>query len=87
MKSKRKTITGEYSEHGYTVFVNGIPFYSAGNCVHDSAVKVAPGSPDAVPLHRLRTFCRRTCQEIAQESQAEFGGVERHSTRESQEAA
>lgn len=77
MKPRRRIVTGEYEEHGYTVFINGVPCYSAGNCVHDSAVMVAPGSPDAVPLRRMRAYCKRTAHEIAGERQGSVGGVSR----------
>jgi hypothetical protein len=77
--AKRKTVTGEYSEHGYTVFLNDAPVYYAGNHAQDSTASAPPGSLEAVPLRRLRGYCIRTCREIAAERKAQFGGVARRS--------
>jgi hypothetical protein len=77
--AKRKVVTGEYSEHGYTVFLNDAPVYSADNHAQDSTASAPPGSLEAVPLRRLRGYCIRTCREIAAERKAQFGGVARRS--------
>jgi hypothetical protein len=76
---KTKVVTGEYSEHGYTVFLNDSPVYSAGNHAQDSTASASPGSSDAVPSSRLRDYCVRTCREIATERNAQFDGVVRRS--------
>jgi hypothetical protein len=78
MKTKPKIVTGEFSEHGYAVFISDRPYYSAGNCLHDSAIHVPPGSPDAVPLRQIRSYCARTARDIAQEVGGAFTGVERN---------
>jgi hypothetical protein len=72
---KNKTVTGEYSENGYDVLVNGQWVYSAGNHALDSTICVPPGSAEAVPLCTLRRYCSGTCREIASEINASFGGV------------
>jgi hypothetical protein len=77
--AKPKVVTGEYSEHGYIVFLNDAPVYSGGNHAQDSTASAPSGSLEAVPLRRLRGYCIRTCREIAAEGNARFGGVARRS--------
>jgi hypothetical protein len=76
MKTKR-IVTAEYSVNGYTVFINGQPHYSAGNCVHDSAVHLVPGEPGAAVTGQIRRWCQKTAWEIAVELNAELGEIER----------
>ena len=76
-KSKSpRVVTGEYSAGGYTVMLHRggriIGVYSAGNHPHDSQAQATVG----VGLRRMRSFCIRTCREIAGEKGAGYGGVE-----------
>ncbi len=50
---KNKADSGEYSENGYDVFVNGQCVYSAGNHALDSTLWVPPGSAEAVRAAKL----------------------------------
>lgn len=77
MKRKPPFVTGEYSRHGYTVFVNGRETYSAGNCYWDSTVTVKPGSHGSVSLRRLRQHCGLTARHMARERHVRFAGIER----------
>jgi len=84
---KTRTVTGEYSEDGYEVFVNGQEVYSAGNHALDSKAWAPPGSPETVPLRTLYRYCSGTCREIAREINAKFGGVTRSAREQEHEPA
>jgi len=59
-------VTGEYGEMGYAVYRNGVEVYRAGNSPYDSQQTV--DISDGLPVLELRTFCRNTMDEIADEN-------------------
>ncbi len=69
-----RTVTGHYSRHGYTIRLNDVDVYSAGNHKLDSQAR-ALDPRDALPLDVLRQHCEHTTEGIAEERNAEFGGV------------
>lgn len=77
MRSTRRTVTGEYNQHGYAVLLcrpDGVrTVYSAGNNPRDSQQH----APAGIGMRQLRGFCIRTCREIATERHAAYGGVTR----------
>jgi hypothetical protein len=75
--SKPPFITGFYDRTGYTVCVDMVNVYSAGNLAADSAVIVAPWTSYALPLRTIRRYCLRVAKEIAREKRGIFTGIER----------
>ena len=72
-------IIGCYDEYGYRVeSADGKrEFYSAGNHALDSQMGCPAGSPFALSLRKIRSYCIQTTREICEEHNAQFGGVER----------
>ncbi len=71
---KPPLVRGEYSGHGYEVWIGGRVVYSAGNHVHDST-QPAMCEHDRLPLRTIRKFRIKTTREIATERGGRFGGV------------
>jgi hypothetical protein len=73
---KPPSVRGEYSRHGYEVWMGGRLVYAAGNHVQDST-QPATRKEDRLPLRTIRKFCFKTTREIAVERGGVFAGVER----------
>ena len=58
-----------YAESGYTVYVDGVPVYSAGGNPHDSQ---APGRS---PADQVGGWARTCAEEIAEARGGTVGGV------------
>jgi len=74
---RRRIVSGEYSRSGYTVVlcssVGESVVHTAGNHPRDSHAV----GPDRLTLRQIRSYCMRTCREIAVEQRATYGGVTR----------
>ncbi len=68
-------ITGQYNEHGYTIFQDGRQVYTAGNSRVDSQAQEHPGS-NTVPLVTLKRYCRQTAGDIAEELKDTVGEID-----------
>jgi len=72
-------ITGYYNEFGYQVETenptDAILVYRAGNHALDSQQDGTETEHQLV-LETIKEFCEQTTKEIAQEKNAEYGGVE-----------
>lgn len=71
-------ITGYYNEAGYQVETDNPidgTIYRAGNHELDSQ-QDGSGTEHQLSLETIRTFCEETTRDIAEEKNAEFGGVE-----------
>ena len=71
-------ITGYYNESGYQV-ETGNPcdclLYQAGNHALEST-QDGTGTEHQLPLDTIKEFCEQTTRDIAEEKQAEYGGIE-----------
>lgn len=71
-------ITGYYNESGYQVETDN-PMdaycYQAGNHALDSH-QDGTGTEHQLPLETIRQYCEQTAQEIAEDKNAEYVGVE-----------
>lgn len=74
---KTPTLIGSYDRYGYSIEQDGQVLYSAGNHRQDSSVHVDQGSAAALSLRQLRACCKRTLDEMCEETGARNGGVER----------
>jgi len=72
---KAPIVHGEYSRHGYEVWIAGRTVYAAGNHIHDSS-QVAMSEEERLPVRTIRRFCIKTTREIAVERGGVFAGVE-----------
>ena len=70
-----KLIAAEYSEHGYTILVNGVETYSAGNNRQDSQQQAAPG--EEMPLKEIKACAIKTGKEMAAQCQGKWMGEDR----------
>jgi hypothetical protein len=69
-------VHGEYNHDVYEIWCGGRVVYSAGNHAQDWT-QPATGKQDRLPLRTIRRFCIKTAQEVAEEQNGTFGGVER----------
>jgi hypothetical protein len=80
-KQKRR-VHGAYDRNGYTIYLNGRPYYTAGNHPGDSTAYLDPKSDRhliaPLDLRTLRQYCRKTAKQIAAEQKAEYQGIYRH---------
>ena len=67
-------VSAEYNENGYTISVNGVEVYSAGNNRHESVGQALPGSTP-LPLSKLRSFAIQTGKAIADERNGKWLGA------------
>ena len=75
MNKPKKVVTGQYNRLVYEVFLDGQQVCSCGNAHGDSTL-VVPAN-EGIGLKTLRRFCAKTTREIANESKARYGGIER----------
>lgn len=77
----KRAVYGVYNRHGYQVLMvldgRTTDQYTAGNHQQDSQASALPGSPEALSLRRIRSFCIKTTREIAGEKGAAYEGVGR----------
>jgi hypothetical protein len=66
-------ISGIYNAGEYRIYSDGEELYRAGNSEYDSQVYLEPGSPGSVSLARMRSFCRNTAQQFADEREESLG--------------
>ncbi len=69
----KKQYIGYYNKDGYRIEeVEGYDVYTAGNSPYDSQ----QSSFNALPIETLKEFCQQTGEDIAEENDGEFLGVE-----------
>jgi hypothetical protein len=64
-------VTGEYSDDGYRIFVDGEEMYEAGNHPMESTSWIS----DGLSLDTMRKYCIQTGKEVAQERGGVFTGA------------
>jgi hypothetical protein len=73
---KKRIVSGEYNQYGYTVWLNNEIIYASGNHTQDSQ-QSATNEQDCLTLRQVRSLCIKTVKDIARENKAVYGGVER----------
>lgn len=76
-----KQVYGTYHRYGYQVWLNDPDseypelIYQAGNSPQESGYVTT--DPDVMlPLKTIKAYCEQTCQEIAEEQDAEYTGMD-----------
>lgn len=70
-------IFGYYDHFGYRVESNGNEIYKAGNYSCESTTIVDRNSSSALSLAIIKKYCRQTANELAEERDEYFSGIER----------
>lgn len=69
-----KTVVGYYNEQGYRIVLDEEEVYNSGNSSLGSQAHVPQN--EGLIKATIQGFCKRTAQEMAQEFNATFMGVE-----------